>query len=212
LLNLLKRYRKLLVAITRRDWSEYRYAIAIVTVALFVPIATLLNGTDRPDFARGLAGSLVLCAAFVYAQSSFANERLRGTLGLLLSLPVGPFELVLAKFLSLYSMVLVTVNVPVILLRDAHLLLLANGAALLLSTLFLASTVISSSPVAPQIPLLFLIVATLPVKEYLQPHPTALAIFQWLTTHPSQVAVAAIAISPVIAISTAFVFKRQQSA
>ena len=210
-MNQFKRHRELLVALTGKDWSEYGKAVAIITVFLAIPVIVKLRGKGRPDFVQGLIYSFVLCAAWIYAQSCFVNERIRGTLERLLSLPLDPFELVVAKHLSIYTMVLVTINVPMVLLRDWHLLLLANAGALLLSTLILTSTVIWAHPFAAQIPVFVLIGTTFLTEDNLQAYyPPGLFALHWAMTHTTLLAVVAICVSPVIAVFAATIFKRCQ--
>jgi hypothetical protein len=167
-----------------------------------------LRRTDRPDFADGMLYSSIVCAAWIYAQSSFIDERMRKTLNLLLFLPLDPAELVVAKQLSLYSMVLVTINIPLIFLRDWHLLLLANASALLLSTLIMTCSVVSSVPLAGQIPIFFVVALTSVSEDNLQTYyPPGLDILHWVMAHMALLAIAAIGFSPVIAISSAALFK-----
>jgi ABC-type Na+ efflux pump permease subunit len=181
-------------------------------VSLAIPVVMKLRGDTRADFVQGMLYSFVVCAGWIYAQSIFLNERLRDTLDLLLSLPLDPFELVIAKHFSIYTMVLVTINVPMILLRDWHLLLLSNAAALFLATVILSSTVVSSARLAGQVPVLVLAGLTFATEDNLQTYyPSGLVIYKWVMTHPDFLALLAVCISPVIAVSSAAIFKHQQT-
>ena len=207
-----KGYTGTLVALTRRDWAEYSKAVPIIMVGLSLPVVMKLRGDGKPDFVEGMLYSFIVCAGWIYAQSCFLNERLRGTLNMLLALPLRPFDLVVAKHLSIYSMVLITINVPLIMLRDWHLLLIANGSALFLATVILSSTVISTAPLAGQIPILFLLGLTFVSEDNLQTYyPPAVPILHWVTSHSGLLAAIGIAFSPVIAISTALLFQYRQS-
>jgi hypothetical protein len=181
-------------------------------VALAIPVVMKLRGDSRPDFVQGMLYSFIVCAGWIYAQSIFLNERLRGTLDLLLSLPLDPFELVIAKHVSIYTMVLVTINVPMILLRDWHLLLLSNAAALFLSTVILSSSVVSAARLAGQVPVLFLAALTFATEDNLQTYyPPGLVIYKWVMTHPDVLAVVGVCLCPFIAVSSAAIFKRRQT-
>ena len=142
------KYQGTFVALMRRDWTEYSKAVPIIVVGLSLPVVMKLRGDGKPEFVPGMLYSFIVCAGWVYAQSCFLNERLRGTLDMLLALPLHPFELILEKYMSIYSMVLLTINLPLIALRDLHLLLIANGAALFLATIILSATVLSRARTA----------------------------------------------------------------
>src|SRR5215467_3106793 len=87
------------VALIRRDWAEYSKAVPITLVGLSLPVVMKLRGDGKPEFVEGMLYSFIVCASWIYAQSSFLNERLRGTLDMLLALPLRPSELVLAKYM-----------------------------------------------------------------------------------------------------------------
>src|SRR2546426_8716696 len=97
------------INLIRKDWFEYLKLIALFTAGPFVP---LLMTNRSSDFRQGMLAGLLIGASYGYAYMCFLVERQRGTLHFLLSLPVRPFDVVLGKYASLYSMVLFTVNVP----------------------------------------------------------------------------------------------------
>src|SRR5919198_6044271 len=106
---------RLALNIIRKDWLEYRKPIALLTGGMFIP---LMVANRSSDFSKGMLAGVLISASYSFAYSCFISERQRGTLQLLLSLPLESFELVLAKYASLYSMALVTANVPAIFLGD----------------------------------------------------------------------------------------------
>ena len=138
------------------------------------------------------------------------NEWFRDTVRTLLNLPLDPFVLVLAKYVSIYTMVLVTINVPLILLRDRHLLLLANSVALVLATTILSSTILCRSRFSALIPGFIIVGLTFfnegNLNEYL---PEGLPAYHWLTGHTTPLAIAGLALCPVMAVFSAFLFRRR---
>src|SRR6059036_3750163 len=126
---------------------------------MFIP---LIVSNKSSDFSKGMLAGILISASYSFAYSCFISERQRGTLHLLLSLPVEPFDLVLAKYASLYSMTLFTANLPGLFLRDWRLLFLLNAFVLLFSTICMAGTVISEKPWAPMIPLWIALVLFMP--------------------------------------------------
>ncbi len=195
------RFLRLVRAITYKDWLEHRFAIALITGLECISMSVRFAEPKTRDFAGGVAAGGLLAAAFVYAHSSFDIERKRGTLGLLLSLPAQPFSLVIAKYASMCSMLLFTINVPGVFLGDWRLLLRVNAALLLISTFFLMSSVVSESFVASQVPLFVLVGIYVFANDVLR---------LFFSSRSSALPVSAMAVSQLIAVASAAVFARQQ--
>ena len=197
--------------IARKDWAEARKVVVGLTLGLMVPALLVRFAPGRSDdFAKGLLAGLLAGAGFGYAQFCFLNERLRGTLEFLLSLPIEPRQLVLAKFVSLYSMVLFTVNVPGLFVPDLRLIYITNAAALSLATVFMATTVISDKAWASQIPIWFLLVFVVPIQRILERYyPDGLPLFEALTSNPTLLATLALLGSPIIVVISIFIFHRK---
>src|ERR1700733_14477919 len=92
---------QLAINIIKKDWFEYKKTILLLTAALFVPL--VFTRGDATGFSKGLMAGTLVGAAYGYAYFCFGTERLRGTLQLLQGLPVRSFDLVLAKYASLFS-------------------------------------------------------------------------------------------------------------
>ena len=198
---------RLTINIIRKDWFEHRKVILSLTAGMFVPL--IISG-GRTDFAKGMMIGVLIGASYGYAHFCFMAERQRGTLQLLLSLPVHPLDLVIAKYASLYSMVLFTANVPGVFLRDFRALFLLNSLVLLLSSICMAATVISDKPWAPMIPLWFVLIFFMPIRKLLEQfYPDGLSAYLFVTSHVMLVAALALISAPVIALISALYFERR---
>jgi len=196
--------------IARKDWAETRNVVLLLTAGLLVPALLVRLAPGRSDdFAKGLLAGLLTGAAFGYAQFCFLNERQRGTLELLLNLPIHPQRLILAKYASMYSMVLFTVNVPGMIVPDLKLAYMVNAAALSLSTVFMSATVISDKPWASQAPVWILLVFVLPIQRLLSRYyPPGLELFDAITASPLSLALVALLSVPVLALVSARLFAK----
>ena len=199
--------------IAGKDWRESRRILVLLTAGLLIPAAMVrVGGPDAEDFAMGLLAGMLAGTSFGYAQYCFLIERQRGTLETLLCLPIHPHELVLAKYVSVYSMVLFTVNVPALLVPQPRLLYVANGAALFLATVFMAATIVSEKPWAFQLPVWGLLLFVLPTKQLLESYyPTGMGPFLAVLAHPLRLTTAALLVTPLIVAASAFVFSRATS-
>lgn len=208
-----KEFPGLALHIARKDWRESRRLIVLLTTGLLVPAVMIrLGGTGTEDFAVGLLAGLITGTSFGYAQYCFLNERQRGTLETVLALPVRPHELVLAKYASVYSMVLFTVNVPALVVHQSSILYITNSAALFLATLFMAATVMSAKPWAFQLPVWGMLLFVLPTKQILERYyPAGLVPLAALFSHPVWLGTFALLLSPLIAAASAVVFTRAMS-
>ena len=155
---------------------------------------------------------MIAGTSFGYAQYCFLNERQRGTLETLLYLPVRPHEIVLAKYASVYSMVLFTVNVPAFILQQPVIIYVTNAVALLLATVFMAATVMSAKPWAFQLPVWGLLLFVMPTKQILERYyPAGLVPLEALFGHPIWLATLALALTPLLAAASTLVFVRTMS-
>src|SRR5262245_20069370 len=198
-----KRLVRILGIFVKKDWIEFRRPLIFVTGLLLIAVLILTFSPSRQDLARGIMAAVLLGAPFVYAQSCFYMERQPATLQFRLALPITSWELVLAKFASLFSLTVFTVNIPGLVLGDLHVLFYGNALTLFLATLFMSATVISDKPWAPQLPLWFVVILTLPFHRQLN--------FQWIISHATQFALTALLLIPVMVVVSAWIFSRNSS-
>src|SRR5262245_93653 len=91
------------INIIRKDWREYNRPLLLLTAGMFL---SALASRRWDEFSHGMMAGILIASAYSFASFCFAIERQRGTLQLLLALPVRPSQVVLAKYASLYSMAL----------------------------------------------------------------------------------------------------------
>src|SRR5262249_20264119 len=114
--------------IIRKDWLSNARNIVMFTGGMFIPLFV-----PQDDIKQSMMAGILVGAAFGYSYFVFAIERARRSLPLLLGLPIQPVSLVVAKYLSLYSMCLVTANFAGVFLRDFRMLYLLNAEVLFLA-------------------------------------------------------------------------------
>jgi hypothetical protein len=198
---------RLVINIVRKDWFEYRKMILLLTGGMFIPLVVFGRSSD---FSQGMITGILIAASYGYASFCFMAERQQGTLQLLISLPARPFDLVVAKYASLYSMILFTVNIPGIFLGDLHTLFLMNCVVVFLATISMAGTVISDKPWAPMIPIWIGLVFFLPFQKALEKfYPDGLGVYLFITSHTTLFASLALILAPALALGSAVYFKRK---
>jgi hypothetical protein len=182
-----------ILAMMKKDWTERGKAFLTIWVVLFA----LLFVPDEQWKLGGMA-VIIVTAAFFYPYYTFTTEVSRGTMSMLLGLPIPPIYILLGKFASLYSMCLITVNIPCALLFDAHLLYLYNAEMLFIATITLACSVVYEHPLAPLLPVGAILMAfqrQTAFKEF-QPYEYKAATF-------------ALILTPMIAVGSTLMFRRQ---
>jgi len=198
---------QLALNIIRKDWTEYRKIIFLLTAAAFVPV---IAAGISAEFAKGAMLGVLVGATYGFAQFCFIDERQRGTLNLLLSLPVHPFNLALAKYAAMYSMVFVTANIPLLFVWDLRAMLVVNALGVFISTLSMAAAVVSENPWLPQAPMWLVIFIAVPSDDTLRQYlPGSLELFHWSALHTILLSVIALFVSPLIAILSCWIFSRQ---
>jgi len=178
--------------IIRKDWLQNTRNIVMFAVGMCIPLFI-----PEDDIKHGMMAGILVAAAFGYSYFVFTIERARRSLPLLLGLPIRPITLVTAKYLSLYSMCLVTANLAGVFLRDLRMLYLLNAEVLFLATVFMAAVVIWDHPMAPMVPLFLLALAAQrnTVLKELSPYMFVIASF-------------ALSVTPLIAIGSVIHFNK----
>jgi ABC-type Na+ efflux pump permease subunit len=195
------------LSIIRRDWSEYKRAILVLTAGMFTPF--LLAGPSA-DFSKGFMTGLMISAGYGFAQVCFFSERQRRTLDLLLSLPIRPRNLIISKYASLYSMTLFTVNIPGVFMGDFSALFLANAASIFVATLSMTPSVLSDKSWAPQLPLWSLLLVILPARRVVTRFwPAGVGLYTAMSSHVLVLAAAALISAPMIALLAAIAFEKK---
>lgn len=145
-----------IIGMLKKDWTQRGKGFLMAWVVLFVLAAPLLS-----DEALRLGGItvVVFTSSFYYVYNNYTVELNRKTIGMLLGLPVKPTYIIIAKFVSIYSMCLITVNLPCSILMDTRLLFLYNALSLGTATVCMTASVISDHPIAPVAPLLPILLA-----------------------------------------------------
>jgi hypothetical protein len=141
---------------------------------------------------------IIISAAFYYPYYNFTMEVTRGTMPMLLGLPIPPTYILLGKFASMYSMCLITVNIPCGLLFDAHLLYLYNAEMLFVATICMACSILYEHPLSPLLPVAGILMAF--------QRQTAFKEFQ---PYEYSAATIALVLTPVIAAGSMLIFRRQ---
>jgi hypothetical protein len=178
--------------IIRKDWLSNTKNIVMFAGGMFIPLFVPEN-----DIKHGMMAGILVGAAFGYSYFVFTIERARRSLPLLLGLPIRPMNLVTAKYLSLYSMCLMTANLAGVFLRDLRMLYLLNAEVLFLATVFMATVVIWDHPMAPLVPLFLLAMAA-----------QRNAVLKEFSPHMFVIASLALTITPVIAVVSVVRFER----
>ena len=195
---------RLAINIIRKDWFEHKKLILFITGGMFLP---MISGIQT-DLGRGMVAGILMGASYSYGHFCFYAERQRGTLQLLLSLPVRPMDLALAKYASLYSMALFTANVPGVFLRDLRLLFILNAFVVFLSTASMAGTVISDKPWAPMIPFWFVLIFVMPIQNVLKRYyPKGVGIYVFLAAHILTIAALVVILALVLVYVSSLYFK-----
>jgi ABC-type Na+ efflux pump permease subunit len=191
--------------IIRRDLLEYRKPLlALVGIMLLLPFVT----GRSPDFVKGAVSGLMIGASYGFAQMCFITERQRRTLDLLLSLPIRPFRLAVAKYGSVIAMSLLFVNVPGFWLLGWKDLYVANAISIFFAALCMTPSVVSDKPWAPQLPL-WIAVALFPFAPSLARWWTGSAVVvRAVAAHPLITATALLAVTGMAVLAAAFHFDR----
>jgi hypothetical protein len=192
------------------DWQRAGRAVGTLTALTLYPAIADSAGISRAGLTAATLTLAVMASAFAYSYACFTSERRSGSVWRLLQLPLSPFELVVMKYVSLYSMVLFTFSAAAVSHRDWRLLMVSSGAALFLSTCLMASSVVSPRPWVPHVPLWSILLLALS-RDWLAEHFAAVAVIRTgIFRHALALAVCGMGLSPIIALSAAAIFARRR--
>jgi hypothetical protein len=184
---------EIVLAMMKKDWNQRAKGFLTFFAGMMA-----LQFVPNDQWKLGGMAVVVVTSAFYYAYYNFTTEFNRRTMPMLLGLPVRPGYLILGKLASMYSMCLVTVNVPGALLLDAHLLYLFNAEMLFIATITVAAGVLSSHPLVPMFPIGAILMAF--------QRQTA---FQEFQPYEFKAATIALILTPIIAAGSAWLFGKQ---
>ena len=156
-----------ILTVVKKDWTEqakmFLWFFAGFFVIQFIPASKL------DDQAKlGVTLVALMFASYIFPFSVLTMERRQRMLPMILGLPVPPVAIIIGKFVSVYSMLLLSFVVPwVMCLQDIHLLYLLTVASMTFATAALLFSVFMEFGQASAIPmLLLLIILKIPGLEH----------------------------------------------
>ena len=190
-----------MVKIIRKDWKQHGRMLLGLVGGMMLVMLVMMWLTSGLVFAKGVAIGVGLVVPYGFAQLCFFIERQHGLLRVIP--PTTPFQLVLAKFASAFSMALFIVNIPGVLLRDLRFLFYLNVGVLLMTTVCMAIAVISDQAWASLLPLWIVFVPYLYARRQIE------GTLRWAASHGLALSVAALCLIPLIVVWSALSFKME---
>jgi hypothetical protein len=192
-------FAKFTAAIVRKDWKQHAKPLLGLVGGMIVIILAMMRLAPDVAFGKAVLAGVGLVVPYGLAQICFFIERQYGLLRIIP--PATPFQLVLAKFASAFSMVLFIVNIPGLLIGDPVFLFRLDIGVLLMTSVCMAIVVISDQTWASLIPLWILFL------PYLYARPLIDGILGWAASHDVALAVAGLCVIPLIVLWSALNFK-----
>jgi len=190
-----------ILTVVKKDWTEqgkmFLWFFAGFFVIQFIPPSKL------DDQAKlGVTAVALMLASYIFPFSVLTMERRQRTLPMILGLPVPPVAIIIGKFVSVYSMLLLSFVVPwVMCLQDIHLLYLLTVASMTFATVAMVFSVFMEFGQASAIPmLLLLIILKIPGLDHT------------FTLHRYQIAAVAAGSIPLMVAVSLWEFKRSARA
>ena len=146
------------LTVVKKDWTEqgkmFLWFFAGFFVIQFIPPSKL------DDQAKlGVTAVALMLASYIFPFSVLTMERRQRTLPMILGLPVPPVAIIIGKFVSVYSMLLLSFVMPwVMCLQDIHLLYLLTVASMTFATAAMLFSVFLEFGQASGIPMLLLLI------------------------------------------------------
>ena len=194
---------KFSINIIVKDWIAHGKFLLGIAGAMAIGILLVMRLGPGAEMARGILVGVGVVGPYGFAQLCFFSQRQNDLLRPLITPPITPTKLVLAKYASVFSMALFAVNVPGMFLGDFRFVGYLNIAVSLLTTIFMAVVVISEQPWAPLAPLWIVLL------PYLYARPLLQSTFQWVIAHSTGVSIAAVCIIPFIIYGSTLVFESE---
>jgi len=194
-------FAKFTATIIRKDWKQHGKLPLGLVCGVIVVILARMRLAPGVAFAKGVLIGVGLVVPYGFAQICFFIQRQYGLLRVIP--PATPFQLVLAKFASAFSMALFIVNIPGVLVRDPGFLFYLNVGALLMTTVCMAMVVISDQSWASLIPLWIVFL------PYLYARPQVEGTLRWAASHGVVLSVAALCLIPLIVLWSALNLKME---
>jgi hypothetical protein len=192
-------FAKFTAMIIRKDWKLHGKALLGLVCGMIVVILAMMRLAPDVNFAKGVVVGVALVVPYGLAQLCFFIERQHGLLRIFP--PATPFQLVLAKFASAFSMILFIVNIPGVLIRDPRFLFRLNMGALFMTSVCMAIVVISDQAWASLLPLWIVFL------PYLYARPQIDELLHWAAAHGVALSVAGLCLIPLIVLWSALNFK-----
>jgi len=147
-----------ILTVVRKDWTEqgkmFLWFFAGFFVIQFIPPSKL------DDQAKlGVTTVALMLASYIFPFSVLTMERRQRMLPMILGLPVPPVAIIIGKFVSVYSMLLLSFVVPwVMCSQDTRLLYLLTVASMTFATAAMLFSVFLEFGQASGIPMLLLLI------------------------------------------------------
>lgn len=156
-----------ILTVVKKDWTEQGKMFLWFFAGFF--IIQFIPASKFDDQAKlGVTSVALMLASYIFPFSVLTMERRQRTLPMILGLPVPPVAVLIGKFVSVYSMLLLSFVVPWLMcLQDIHLLYLLTVAAMTFATAAMLFSVFLEFGQASAIPmLLLLIILKIPGLEH----------------------------------------------
>jgi hypothetical protein len=190
-------WKRWIVTVVKKDWIEqakvFLWFFAGFFAIRFIPASKL---DDQGKL--GVTVVVLFFASYLFPFSVLTMERRQHMLPMMLALPVSPLAIIIGKFVSVYSMLLLSFGVPwLVCMQDIHLLYLLTVASMTFATAAMMFSVFLEFGQASAIPMLFLLLIL-----------KAPALLQVFTVYRYQAAAVAAGLIPLMVAVSLWEFNR----
>jgi hypothetical protein len=151
-------WKQWILTVVKKDWTEQAKMFLGFFAGFFV--IQFMPASKLDDQGKlGVSVVVLFLASYIFPFSVLTMERRQHTLPMMLGLPVPPLAIIIGKFISVYSMLLLSFVVPwVMCMQDIHLLYLLTVASMTFTTAAMLFSVFLEFGQASAIPMLFLLI------------------------------------------------------